>query len=65
MSFYFKEEQYLTINEIKQVLPIHPKTLSRMLKNGEIQGAAKIGKQWYLPERKLQFFLQERFKLAN
>lgn len=62
MSFDFKGEKYLSITEIKEVLPIHPKTLSRMLKNGDISGAGKIGRQWYLPEQKLDEYLQKRFK---
>ncbi len=63
MTFEFKEKKYLSIAELKKVLPIHPKTLSRMLKDGEIPGAGKIGKQWYLPEQKLDDFLKKRFSL--
>lgn len=62
MAFEFKGEKYLSMEELQKVLPIHPKTLSKMLKEGKIPGAGKIGKQWYLPEKKLDEFLQEIFK---
>ncbi len=61
MTFEFKGEKYLSINDLERVLPIHPKTLSKMLKNGDIPGAGKIGKQWYLPERKLNEYLSNLF----
>ena len=61
MAFVFKGKKYLSIDELKNVLPIHPTTLSRMLKNGDIPGAGKIGKQWYLPENKLEEYLNTRF----
>ena len=61
MTFEFKGEKYLSINDLERVLPIHPKTLSKMLKNGDIPGAGKIGKQWYLPERKLNEYLNNLF----
>lgn len=61
MSFEFKGEKYLSITELQSILPIHPKTLSRMLKNGDIPGAGKVGKQWYLPENKLNDYLKNRF----
>ncbi len=62
MAFFFKGQRYLSIDELKEVLPIHPTTLSRMLKKGDIPGAGKIGKQWYLPEEKLEEYLRHRFK---
>jgi excisionase family DNA binding protein len=61
MAFRYNEEKYLSIEELQDVLPIHPKTLSKMLKNGSIPGAGKIGKQWYLPESRLCEYLQQVF----
>ncbi len=61
MGFKFNGENYLTISDLQKVLPIHPTTLCKMCKNGEISGAGKIGKQWYLPESKLEEYLQNSF----
>lgn len=62
MTFEFNGEKYLSVKDLNKVLPIHPKTLSKMLKLGEIPGAGKIGKQWYLPEGKLDEYFQTLFK---
>ena len=61
MSFNFNGEKYLTISDLQEILPIHPTTLCKMLKNGEISGAGKIGKHWYIPESKLEEFLKNSF----
>ena len=42
-------EGYLTINEVAEKWEISPRRVRAMCLNGQINGAAKLGREWAIP----------------
>ncbi len=49
---------YYIVSEAAEVLKCHPATLSRWLKNGQIE-ARKLGKSWIISEQAIADFLNK------
>jgi excisionase family DNA binding protein len=49
-------ERVLTINEVAQILRMHPTTIYRLVKRGELPGF-KIGGAWRISKASLDSFL--------
>lgn len=49
--------EYLTVEEISQMLSIHPKTIQRYIREGKLS-ATKIGKSWRVSGHDLSTFLE-------
>lgn len=57
-------ETLLTPEEVAEQMKLHPVTVRRMLRDGELPGI-KIGKrQWRIPESALQQFIQRQLTPA-
>jgi excisionase family DNA binding protein len=55
------QDQWLTVEEIADSLKVHPNTVRRWIKQGELTAAAFGGKTGYrIRERDLEAFLQAR-----
>lgn len=50
-------EKWLSVEEIAQILSIHPRTVRRMLTDEVIKGD-KIGRQWRVREQSLHMYLE-------
>lgn len=42
-------QEYLTPDEIAERFRIHPRTVRRLCKRGDLRGAVKVGRQWRIP----------------
>ena len=52
------DEQFYTVEQIAQMLSIHPKTIQRYIREGKLR-AAKIGKSWRVSGHDLSRFTEE------
>jgi excisionase family DNA binding protein len=52
-------EMVLTINEVAQILRMHPTTIYRLVKRGELPGF-KIGGAWRISRATLDLFLSSK-----
>jgi excisionase family DNA binding protein len=52
-------EMVLTINEVAQILRMHPTTIYRLVKRGELPGF-KIGGAWRINRASLDLFLSSK-----
>jgi excisionase family DNA binding protein len=43
------ERQYYTVEEAATILGVHPETIRRMCKRGELRGVRKVGDTWRIP----------------
>ena len=50
----------LTIRDAAKYLSVHPITLYRMLKKGELPEAFKVGRVWHIAREDLERFTIER-----
>ena len=44
-----QESPYYTSDQAAIILQKHPDTIRRLCKRGELEGARKIGGEWYIP----------------
>ena len=44
-----QEPQFFTVEEAAAILRVHPETIRRMCKRGELKGARKVGDTWRIP----------------
>ncbi len=51
-------EKYYTVEQISQLLKIHPKTLQRYIREGKLR-AGKVGKSWRISGHDLSVFLEK------
>lgn len=51
-------EKYYTVNQISEMLSIHPKTIQRYIREGKIN-ATKLGKSWRISGHDLSRFTEE------
>lgn len=42
-------EGYLTINEVAEIWQVTPRRVRAMCSNGQVIGAAKLGREWAVP----------------
>lgn len=49
--------KYYTVEQIAELLTIHPKTIQRYIREGKLR-AAKVGKSWRVTERDLRAFTE-------
>jgi excisionase family DNA binding protein len=52
------EIRYLTIDEVAQLLRIHPDTVRRLLREKRLPGK-KIGREWRISQEALDNFVRE------
>lgn len=50
-----QQEQVYSIDEAAQMLRVHPDTIRRMIKRGELQ-ANRVGRQYRIPRSELEKF---------
>lgn len=50
-------KDYYTVDEISNMLNIHPKTIQRYIREGKLR-AAKIGKSWRITGHDLSTFIE-------
>ena len=50
-------EKYYTVEQISQLLKIHPKTLQRYIREGKLR-ASKVGKSWRISGHDLSIFME-------
>lgn len=58
------EERYFTVEQIAQLLNIHPKTIQRYIREGRLR-ASKIGKSWRVTGHDLSRFTVENNNLPT
>jgi excisionase family DNA binding protein len=51
------KEKYYTVEQISEMLNIHPKTIQRYIREGKLQ-AGKIGKSWRVTGHDLSVFME-------
>ena len=44
------DSPYYTVKETARKLKKHPDTIRSWCENGELEGARKIGRDWYIPK---------------
>ena len=49
--------RYITVQEAAEILNIHPRTVTKYLTNGQLQGA-KMGRIWRLDEKDVRAFFE-------
>ena len=42
-------DTYLTVSQAAQLLERHPEQVLRYVREGRLEGAAKVGLMWYIP----------------
>ena len=50
-------EKYYTVEQISQLLKVHPKTLQRYIREGKLR-ASKVGKSWRISGHDLSIFME-------
>jgi len=48
--------KFYTVNEVAEMLSVHPETIRRNLKSGKLKGH-KVGKDWRVEESAIRQFL--------
>ena len=56
-----EEDRLLTIKEVAEYLRVDPKTVRRLIEDGEL-AAHKIGRQWRISESDLKKYLRDRWR---
>ncbi len=56
-----KGTEYLTSREVAEILRIHPRSVTRFIKEGRL-GAVKVGKFWRIPREQLDAFIKRGTK---
>lgn len=51
------EEKYYSVEQISEMLNIHPKTIQRYIREGKLR-AGKIGKSWRVTGHDLSVFME-------
>lgn len=59
-----KLKTVLTIGEVAEMLRVHPTTIYRLVKRGELPGF-KVGGNWRINSTALESWLEERSKRVN
>lgn len=54
---YVMQNQYYTVEQISELLSIHPKTIQRYIREGKLR-ASKIGKSWRVTGHDLSVFTE-------
>ncbi len=57
----FEDNRLLTIREVAEYLRVDPKTVRRLIEDGEL-AAHKIGRQWRISESDLKKYLRDRWR---
>ena len=57
----FEDNRLLTIREVAEYLRVDPKTVRRLIEDGEM-AAHKIGRQWRISESDLKKYLRDRWR---
>lgn len=52
------EERWLTVEEVAERLRLHPETVRRMLRRGELPGKRLLG-QWRISEAELRDYMRQ------
>ena len=56
--------KFYTVNEVAEMLSVHPETIRRNLKSGKLKGN-KVGKDWRVEESAIRQFLTGENKEEN
>lgn len=58
-------EEYYTVDQVANMLTIHPKTIQRYIREGKLH-ASKIGKSWRISGHDLSLFIDsDRYEASN
>ncbi|KOA19284.1 helix-turn-helix domain protein [Clostridium homopropionicum DSM 5847] len=58
------EEKFYTIDQVAELLDMHHKTIRKFISDGKLK-ATKVGKQWRISERDLNFFMGKSINENN
>jgi excisionase family DNA binding protein len=58
-------EKMLTPEAVAEQLQLHPYTVRKMLREGQINGAFQVGRRWRVPESALKAFVAKRQAAAS
>ncbi len=53
------DEKYLTVEEVSQVLRLHPETVKELLRTEQIPGR-KIGRKWRVSQEELDMYIRRK-----
>lgn len=56
--------KFYAVNEVAEMLSVHPETIRRNLKSGKLKGY-KVGKDWRVEESEIREFLTGENKEEN
>ena len=54
-------EKYLSVEQVSQIIGMHPKTVARFIREGKLQ-ANKVGKEWRISGHDLSVFVEGQAK---
>jgi predicted site-specific integrase-resolvase len=57
--------EFITAKKVAEIFGIHPSHARRMLKNGDIKSAKKIGNQWVVEEKEVIKFQYTKWAHKN